>query len=216
MKRLLNNRTRNFGKVFMKRRLLLCLLFFGLSPLVLGFTVYLSNFSLPFSSPGKILGENVYSPQPASSFFAAYEQDTGIVVPTIRAEDSTPLIIENYLRHYNSPLLPYKDKIVKAAQLYGVKPSLIVAIAQQESNLGKKSPESCFNAWGWGIHERGTRCFASWSEAIEVVTRGIARDYCAQGLCNDPCLMMKKYAPKSNGSWCAGVNRFLNEMETNF
>jgi len=26
--------------------------------------------------------------------------------------------------------------------------------------------------------------------------------------------MMKKYTPKSNGSWCAGINQFLREMET--
>jgi len=200
----------------MKRRLLLCLLFFGLSPVILGFTIYLSTFSLPFSNRGKILGENVHSPQSANNFYAAFPQETGIVAPTIRAEDSTPLIIENYLRYYQSPLFFYRDKIVKTAQQYGVKPQLIVAIAQQESNLGKKSPEGCFNAWGWGIHENGTLCFKDWNEAIEIVTRGIAREYCAKGLCDDPCLMMKKYAPKSSGSWCAGVNHFLSEMESNF
>lgn len=199
----------------MKRRILLCLLFFGLSPLVLGFSVYLANFSFPLGSRGKILGENIYSPQSANSFFAAYEKETGVIAPTIRAEDSTPLIIENYLRHYNSPLLPYKDKIVKTAQQYGVKPQLIVAIAQQESNLGKKSFEGCFNAWGWAIHEKGTRCFADWNEAIEVVTRGIAGSYCSKGFCDDPCLMMKKYTPKSNGSWCTAINQFLKEMEMN-
>ena len=200
----------------MKRRLLLCLVFFGLSPLVLGFTIYLSSFTLPFSDRGKILGEKIYSPGPNTQFYAALDEESGVVVPTIRAEDATPLIIENYLRHYQSPLLPYSGAIVKAGERYGVKPELIVAIAQQESNLGKKSPPDCFNAWGWGIHEKGTRCFNDWPEAIEVVTRGIAREYCAKGYCDDPCEMMKKYTPKSNGSWCAGVNRFLSEMETNF
>jgi hypothetical protein len=200
----------------MKQRLLLCLLFFGLSPVVLGFTIYLSNLSLPIFERGKILGENVYSPQPNNHFFAALDEETGVVVPTIRAEDATPLIIENYLRYYQSPLLPYGDAIVKAGKRYGVKPQLMVAIAQQESNLGKKSPANCFNAWGWGIHEKGTRCFRDWNEAIEVVTRGIAQEYCVLGYCDDPCQMMKKYTPKSNGSWCVGVNHFLSEMETNF
>jgi len=118
-----------------------------------------------------------------------------------------------YLKHYNSPLLPYTDTILSSGRKYNVDPRLIVAIAQQESNLGKTSPEDCYNAWGWGIHASGTTCFGSWNEAIETVTKGLAKSYCAKGLCDDPCEMMKKYTPKSNGSWCFGVNQFLGEME---
>ena len=139
---------------------------------------------------------------------------SNFIVPAIEAEDSIPIVIENYLKHYNSPLLSFKDDIVKIARENNVNPRLIVAIAQQESNLGKSSPEGCNNAWGWGIHARGTTCFENWKEAISVVTKGIAKNYCSKGLCNDPCEMMKKYTPKSNGSWCRGVNQFLTELET--
>lgn len=165
---------------------------------------------------GKVLGETssvTFSP-PSNKAYSSFEEQKAIIAPTIEAALATPVIIENYLRHYHSPLLPYTNKILEEAEKNGVKPQLIVAIAQQESNLGKKSPEGCFNAWGWAIHERGTLCFSNWEEAIEVVTRGIAVGYCQKGLCDDPCEMMKKYTPKSNGSWCAGVNQFLKEMET--
>jgi hypothetical protein len=159
------------------------------------------------------LGEVSIVP-PQSQLFAALPEPSGAVASTINAQDAIPVVIEDYLRHYRSPLLPHASLIVEVGRKYNVDPRLIVAIAQQESNLGKKSPENCYNAWGWGIHERGTKCFPTWSEAIEAVTRGIANGYCAKGFCDDPCIMMRKYTPKSNGSWCAGVNQFLREMET--
>lgn len=195
----------------MTKKFLLCVLFFGFSPMLLGFSFYLTK--LPLFTPGKVLGEaGIATPAP-NHLFNALPEENGVLAPTIRSADSTPVIIENYLARYKSPLLPHAQTIVRVARKYNVDPRLIVAIAQQESNLGKKSPENCFNAWGWGIHERGTKCFTSWEEAIDAVTRGISSGYCSKGLCDDPCVMMKKYTPKSNGSWCAGVNQFLKEME---
>lgn len=201
----------------MKRKIFLCVIFFLFSPLVLGFSLFLTNsaFVFPWFNQAKprvgytqVLGEST------QRLLADFPKNDKAIASVIRANDSTPIIIENYLRHFNSPLLPYKDKILTEAKEHGVKPQLIIAIAQQESNLGKKSPENCFNAWGWAIHEKGTRCFSDWNEAIAVVTEGIAEGYCTQGLCDDPCEMMKKYTPKSNGSWCLAIKEFLSEMES--
>jgi len=201
----------------MTKKLLLCLLFFSVSPALLGFILYFNVFSSS-TAERKVLGEATSLPPPtsASQVYGSFEEQKAAVAPTIEAAVATPIIIENYLRYYHSPLLPYTNKILEEAEKNGLKPQLLVAIAQQESNLGKKSPEGCYNAWGWAIHERGTLCFSNWEEAIEVVARGIAVGYCQKGLCDDPCEMMKKYTPKSNGSWCAGVNQFLKEMETGF
>ena len=195
----------------MIKKFFLCLLFFVLSPLVLGSVVYLTSFP----PQKKVLGEKASLPQ-SKSYLVTLPEETGALAPTIKLEDSTPVIIENYLRYYRSPLLPYTETLLKAAEKYGVKPQLMVAIAQQESNLGKKSPPECHNAWGWGIHTKGTKCYDSWPQAIESVTAGVAADYCAKGYCEDACLMMKKYAPRSEGSWCAAINQFLKEMETGF
>lgn len=188
---------------------MLCLLFFGLSPLLLFLTVFLINFP----SSEEVLGEKTSEPFSSRSFLAN-EPESGVLAPTIKVEDASAVILENYLRYYHSPLLPHVETILLSAEKYKVNPQLIVAIAQQESNLGKKSPPDCHNAWGWGIHSQGTTCFDNWDRAIETVTAGIARDYCAKGYCDDPCVMMKKYTPRSNGSWCAGINQFLKEMET--
>jgi len=195
----------------MLKKIILCFLFFSFTPLTLFLSVYLLNLR----GSGSVLGESAFLIfQDLKETQQAVFPETGVIVPLIKVENSIPVIIKEYLNRYNSPLFPYSDNIVEAGRQYGVDPRLIVAIAQQESNLGKKSPPDCFNAWGWGIHERGTKCFSNWEEAIDIVTRGIARSYCDKGLCDDPCIMMRKYTPKSNGSWCAGVKQFLTEMET--
>lgn len=197
------------GNDKMIKRFSLCLLFFMFAPLFLGFSFYFLNIF----QQGHILGSST-AVLPSAKVYAALPGVSGVMAPMIRTENSTPVLIENYLRHYGSPLLPYKNKILEAAEKYGIQPQLIVAIAQQESNLGKKSPPGCFNAWGWGIHAKGTKCYRNWEEAIESVTAGIAQSYCAKGYCEDPCVMMQKYTPHSNGSWCFGINQFLSELET--
>lgn len=193
----------------MIRKIILCILFFAISPLVLSLSVYFFGFH----GQEKVLGDSLVPVSQINKLYVSLPEDAGVIAYTIKSERSVPVIIENYLRRYNSPLLPYSDLIVRASSLNGVDPRLIVAIAQQESNLGKSCPENCFNAWGWGIHSRGTKCFSGWEEAIQGVVKGIAEKYCSKGYCEDPCIMMKKYTPKSNGSWCFGINQFLREME---
>jgi len=194
----------------MTKKLALILVFFITTPLVLALSFYFLGFS---ENEGKVLGGSTSPLFNSEKIFAALPTSNGVMAPTIIGNDATSIVIENYLKYYQSPLLPYKDKIIALSAQYGIKPQLILAIAQQESNLGKKSPEGCFNAWGWGIHSKGTKCYSSWEEAIESIIKGIARDYCSKGYCEDACEMMKKYTPRSDGSWCLGVNQFLAELE---
>lgn len=193
----------------MTKKILLCFIFFAFSPVL----VFSLIFSQSFLKNGLVLGDSVSGLPDSRVLYASMPSDTGVIVPVIKHDDSTLVIIEKYLSRYSSPLLPFSQLIVSESRRFGVDPRLIVAIAQQESNLGKSSPEGCFNAWGWGIHARGTKCFSDWEKAITSVISGISGNYCKKGYCDDPCVMMKKYTPQSNGSWCAGVNQFLTEME---
>lgn len=195
----------------MSKKILLCAIFFFFSPVVLLGFLFSGNLMTRVNVLGTTSVKDISLAQTMADLSS---QSTGEIFVSVKNESSTAVMIENYLKHFNSPLLPYVDSFLMSSEKYGVDPKLIVAIAQQESNLGKSSPEDCYNAWGWGIHARGTTCFSDWNEAIETVTKGIAKNYCAKGLCGDPCEMMKKYTPKSNGSWCFGVKQFLNEMET--
>lgn len=205
------------------KKLLFCVVFFLVTPLFLFLTFF--GFSISSKSSkniysgyiglgSKVLGLKDDLSENVTKIYASSLENPKLVADNLGIKDARPLIIERYLKKYNSPLLPFAQKILTTADNYKVDPFLLVAIAQQESNLGKKSPENCYNAWGWGIHAKGTKCYQSWEEAIQSVTSGIAKDYCEKGYCDDPCVMMKKYTPVSNGSWCYGVNRFLTDLHT--
>ncbi len=130
----------------------------------------------------------------------------------VKSEDAIPEIIKKYLTKYNSPLLPYADYLVKTTRKNGIDPRLLVAIAQQESNLCKKIPKGTHNCWGWGIHSRGTLGFDNYKEAIDAVSTGLSNNYLGKGLIT-PEEIMGIYTPLSDGSWARGVQQFLDEME---
>ena len=136
----------------------------------------------------------------------------GAFTYTVKSEDAIPEIIKSYLKKYNSPLLVYADYLVETSRAKGIDPRLMVAIAQQESNLCKKIPENSFNCWGYGIHSKGTLRFENYELAIKSYAEYLKREYFDKGL-NTPELIMKKYCPSSNGSWAFGVNKFLNDIE---
>ncbi|MEI6690599.1 MAG: hypothetical protein WCL07_02500 [bacterium] len=149
-----------------------------------------------------------------SILFAAIPLASLDIKSAIASEDARPIIIERYLRHYSSPMLTYSGKIVGTADKYGVDPYLVVAIAQQESNLGKITPPSCHNAWGWGIHSAGTLCFDNWDEGIETFTRGLSDKYIAYGLQTPEEIMTKYNATSPGGAWSKGVSQFLDELRS--
>lgn len=141
----------------------------------------------------------------------------------VKTADARPIIVDNYLRRYSSPMEGYGTFITakadELASLHHLNPTyltfLIVAIGQNESNLGKKMPPDCHNMWGWGIHKGGTLCFDSWEEGISTVMTGIATDYMVgQGL-KTPQEIMSRYTPHSpNGAWAQSVSTFLEQLET--
>ena len=149
-----------------------------------------------------------------SVLFAALPLPSLEIKSAIASEDARPILIERYLRHYKSPMLSYTHKIVNISDKNGVDPYLVVAIAQQESNLGKITPPSCYNAWGWGIHTAGTLCFDNWDEGLETFTKGLSDKYLAYGLKTPEEIMTKYNATSPGGAWAKGVTQFLEELET--
>ncbi|MFC1790285.1 hypothetical protein ACFLZP_02265 [Patescibacteria group bacterium] len=147
--------------------------------------------------------------------YASLPKNSGQINNTVQADDARPIIIERYLEKYHSTMKPYPEiarHIVQTSDQNGLDWRLLVAIAQQESNLGKKMPPGCNNAWGYGIHSRGTLCFQSWEEGITTVARGLKKKYLDQGL-DTPEKIMAKYTPHSSGSWASGVDQFLKELQ---
>jgi len=146
------------------------------------------------------------------SKFETSETTSASLKSNVVIGDARPLIIKRYLDYYQSPLAPYSEYIFEISQQAGMDYRLLVAIAQQESNLCKKIPDDSYNCWGWGIHSRGTLRFSSYTEAIKIVSEGIKENYIDKEL-ETPEQIMSKYTPLSNGSWAAGVSQFMEEME---
>jgi hypothetical protein len=146
--------------------------------------------------------------------FAALPKVAFEIKTALAKEDARPLVINKYLSRYNSPMAGMGDYIVKVSDRFELDPYLVVAIAQQESNLGKLMPPDCHNAWGWGIHSAGTLCFDSWNEGINTFVSGMAEKYIAYGLRTPDEIMTKYNATSPGGAWAKGVNQFLEELQT--
>lgn len=196
------------------KNLILVMVFLTIAPL----TLLTSLFSLvSISNSSKIspeVKEQVLGKIAPSGFkvYASLPTDLPGISGEALASDARVEILRQYLSKYNSPLLPYADLIVSAADEYQLDFRLITAIAQKESNLCKIIPLGGYNCWGWGIHSQGSLGFQSYEEGIREVTAGIAKEYVGKGY-DTIEKIMSKYTPLSNGSWALGVNQFMSEME---
>jgi len=202
----------------MKEKILVLSLFFVFVPLLVVSQGYLLLMS---SNSGKITYSPLLSPSNeqsprllTGSIFSSSDPLNAKVSGAAVSADARPILIKKYLEKYNSELIPYADLIFDVSQKYGLDYRLITAIAQQESNLCKKAPESCFNCWGVGIHSRGTMCFESYPEAIDWVGRYLKEEYFDLGI-NTIDGIMAKYCPLSSGSWAFGIRQFMAEIERN-
>jgi hypothetical protein len=124
--------------------------------------------------------------------------------------------IYRYLQKYRSPMTKNSQDLVSLADQYQVDPFLIVAISQCETNLGKKSPPDCFNAFGLGIYGDKKVCFDSWPQNLEAMAKTLRTKYLDYGLVA-PEQIMEKYCPasieKADGHWAKCVNKFKTEAE---
>lgn len=146
--------------------------------------------------------------------FAALPRVTFEIKTALAKEDARPLVINKYLTRYNSPMVGMGEYIVKVSDRFDLDPYLVIAIAQQESNLGKITPPDCYNAWGWGIHSAGTLCFDSWEQGIDTFVEGLSNKYLAYGLRTPEEIMTKYNATSPGGAWAKGINQFLNQLQS--
>lgn len=155
---------------------------------------------------GEVLGATVQATYPKLT----KEPETHDAV--IISSDARGPLIESFLTKYNSPMRGLGDKVVQQADANDLPFWLVPAIAQCESNLGKRTPEGSNNAWGWGIYGDKITKFKSWEEGIEKVSKGLSKDYMNKGF-DTPAEIMTKYTPSSNGSWADCVEQFLRELK---
>ncbi len=177
------------------------------TPFTLGVSLFTLNQITQAKTPNP-----VQSFQNSGQYYAALPETTGEVLGEAISQDARPIIIKKYLEKYDSPLLPYAQDLFEASEKYGVDYKLIVAIAQCESNLCKKSPSGSFNCWGF---ENGETKFLSWQQAFDQVAKTLKERYLDQGL-TTPEEIMPKYAPPSvekGGPWAKCVTQFMEDLE---
>lgn len=200
------------------RNLLYLLTFFLITPLTIAISLFALNIlsrnqSKNYEASAAVPTLNAFSaPKYGSRVYASLPDPIGKVAGFASTMDARAEILKQYLDSYSSPLTPYAQELVDTSEKYGIDFRLLVAIAQQESNLCKKIPADSFNCWGWGIHSRGTLKFANFTEGIETVARGLKEEYLDKGY-STPEEIMGKYTPSSPGTWASGVRQFLEEME---
>jgi len=192
----------------------LAFLFFVGAPALLATSAYLllastpTSAALPSSLPQVLSATTSQVYSPGYNFIPVFDNQVG-------TSDARALIIKNYLRRYSSPLEPFAAYLVETADKYDLDYRLLVAIAQQESNLCKRIPENSHNCWGYGIYGDLVTRFDSYPEGIETVAKGLRKNYLDKGL-DTPEKIMAKYTPPSiekGGPWAKGVNQFLLDLE---
>jgi len=139
--------------------------------------------------------------------------------------DARVIALLTFLKKRGSPMATFSiaKAFVDSADKYGFSDKwyLLPAIAGIESSFGRFIPydgnKPSYNAWGWSGGSAKSRWsfFASWEDAADKVSRGIAKGYGSTNL--DPNRMMASYCPPcaaSGGAWARHVNMYANELKT--
>jgi hypothetical protein len=131
---------------------------------------------------------------------------------SIISKDARIEMVRQFFAKYKSPLEPFATNVVEEADKHDLDFRLLPAIAMQESNLCQKIIANSHNCWGFGIYGKTVTKFDSYPEAIETITRTLAKNYVAGGL-NTPEEIMKKYTPSNNGDWAKSVSHFMSQLQ---
>jgi len=116
--------------------------------------------------------------------------------------------LEAFLANYDSPLAPYAEQFVRAADRYQLDWRLVPAITGVESTFGKQIPANSYNAYGWA---NGAFYFQSWEQSIDYVSQYLKEKYVDRGL-DTPYKMGPVYAPPSR-TWAGKVVYFMKQIE---
>lgn len=183
----------------------LLLSFFLLTPLLL--VIAMSFYTLRDT---QIKQEDAFVQIPPVNTHIVYEalpSSSGIMAGDIRVEK-----VHAFFEKYHSLLADYANTIVESADKYGIDYALLPAIAMQESIGCKREPAGTHNCFGWGIYTHKRVSFQSYEEAIDGVSKLLAKNYINKGL-NSPEEIGKKYNPGNTNDWVDKVSYFINQIE---
>lgn len=191
-------------------RLFLLASFFLTTPLLFTFTI-LYLLSLSYQKNNDHLARALFGPARTVAY-AALPGTQNDIFGFVTQKDVRVESVRTFFARYHSPLEPYAEHIIKAADFYGITHRLVPAIAMQESNLCKKAPKDSHNCWGYGIYAGRVKRFKNFEEAIDAVTRTLAVNYKRQGL-ETPEQIMTRYTPANTNNWAQKITFFMNQLQ---
>ncbi|MDO8551115.1 MAG: hypothetical protein Q7S03_00320 [bacterium] len=116
--------------------------------------------------------------------------------------------LRTFLEKRKSPLSPYSEEFIKAADEQGIDWRLVPAITGIESSFGLRMPYRSYNAYGWN---NGVYKFSSWEDSIQHVSKVLRKRYIDRGA-TDVWKISRIYAPPSK-IWAKNVNYFMAQIE---
>ena len=128
--------------------------------------------------------------------------------------DTRVIAMNRFLTDYSSPMAPYAETFIVAADDAGLDWRLVASISGVESAFGRLIPYNSYNGWGWRGGPGGAFSnFGSWDNGINHVTSRIAIGY---GTDTEPFRMEAVYCPTCGQvpthDWANGVARYMEEL----
>lgn len=128
--------------------------------------------------------------------------------------DTRVVAMNRFLVDHGSPMAPYAETFVAAADDSGLDWRLIASIAGVESAFGRLVPYNSYNAWGWrGDPDGDFSTFTSWVDGILYVTSQVAEGY---GREIDVFVMEPTYCPpcgeNPQHAWANGVTNYMQQL----
>ncbi|KKQ34249.1 MAG: hypothetical protein US51_C0046G0002 [Microgenomates group bacterium GW2011_GWA2_37_6] len=125
--------------------------------------------------------------------------------------DNRAQILRGFLLQYDSPLADNAEDFVRTADEYNLDWRLVASISGLESTFGKNIPYNSYNGWGWGVYGDNVIRFATWTEGIETISKGLRERYLKDKPESDPYFIGPTYA--ASPTWAQRVSFFMNKME---
>lgn len=117
-----------------------------------------------------------YSEPRTSQYIYTYDKKTRSDVGFV---DLRVLTLEDFFGHYGSPLQQHSDEFIKSAERYGIKNwQLLPAIGMAETRgCQTGTTHQQRNCWGWGGADPTRWIFASYPQAIDVISYNMINGY---------------------------------------
>lgn len=124
--------------------------------------------------------------------------------------DNRVIALKNYLENYGSPLAPYAQSYVNAADKYGMDWKLLPAIAGLESSFGIHQLRGSYNSYGWG---GGRIYFDSVEDGIDTVMYALRNKYMSRG-----ATTVETIGPiySESPTWAIRVNKFMSLIDAEY